>query len=135
MAHERSPRKEEHLLTIACGAIPPDLIESELLGHVKGAFTGAIRDKQGRFAAADGGTILLDEIGDISPLIQLKLLRVLQEKEFEMERTLGFTAVKHQSFVGAGYFDEVQMTVTGGLASTVALHGSTEEAQFEPVLA
>lgn len=59
----------------------------------------------------------------------------LQEKEFEMERTLGFTAVKHQSFVGAGYFDEVQMTVTGGLASTVALHGSTEEAQFEPVLA
>lgn len=59
----------------------------------------------------------------------------LQEKEFEMERTLGFTAVKHQSFVGAGYFDEVQMTVTSGLASTVALHGSTEEAQFEPMLA
>lgn len=59
----------------------------------------------------------------------------LQEKEFELERTLGFTAVKHQSFVGAGYFDEVQMTVTGGLASTAALHGSTEEAQFEPVTA
>ncbi len=59
----------------------------------------------------------------------------LQEKEFELERTMNFSAVKHQSFVGAGYFDEVQMTVTGGLASTVALTGSTEEAQFTPVLA
>lgn len=59
----------------------------------------------------------------------------LQEKEFEMERTMNFSAVKHQSFVGAGYFDEVQMTVTGGLASTAALAGSTEEAQFTPVLA
>lgn len=54
-------------------------MESELFGHVRGAFTGAIKDKQGRFQAADGGTILLDEIGDVSPMIQLKLLRVLQE--------------------------------------------------------
>jgi len=70
-------------VTVNCSALSENLLESELFGHVKGSFTGAIRDTTGRFQTADGGTILLDEIGDISPRIQLKLLRVLQEKEFE----------------------------------------------------
>ena len=66
-----------------CSALPENLLESEFFGHVKGAFTGAVDDKIGRFEAADGGTIFLDEIGDISPMTQLKLLRVLQERQFE----------------------------------------------------
>jgi len=81
--HYSGNRAFKAFTTVNCSALAESLLESELFGHVKGAFTGAIKDKQGRFAAADGGTILLDEIGDISPMIQLKLLRVLQEKEFE----------------------------------------------------
>ncbi|MBN1381253.1 MAG: sigma 54-interacting transcriptional regulator [Deltaproteobacteria bacterium] len=81
--HYGGQRAFKPFVTVNCSALTEGLLESELFGHVRGAFTGAIRDKQGRFQLADGGTILLDEIGDISPLIQLKLLRVLQEKEFE----------------------------------------------------
>ncbi len=81
--HEDSPRTSKALIKVNCSALSENLLESELFGHVKGAFTGAVRDKAGRFELADGGSIFLDEIGDISPLIQLKLLRVLQEKEFE----------------------------------------------------
>lgn len=81
--HHSGSRAFGPLITVNCSALPENLLESELFGHVKGAFTGAIRDVQGRFQAADHGTILLDEIGDISPRIQLKLLRVLEEKEFE----------------------------------------------------
>jgi two-component system, NtrC family, response regulator HydG len=81
--HYSGDRKNKPLIKVNCSALAENLLESELFGHVKGSFTGAIRDKQGRFQAADGGTIMLDEIGDISPRIQLKLLRVLQEKEFE----------------------------------------------------
>lgn len=81
--HYSGNRSFKPFITVSCSALAESLLESELFGHVKGAFTGAIKDKYGRFQAADGGTILLDEIGDISPLIQLKLLRVLQEKEFE----------------------------------------------------
>ena len=81
--HYNGTRAGNPIVTVNCAALSENLLESELFGHVKGAFTGAIRDKKGRFEAADKGTILLDEIGDISPNIQLKLLRVLQEKEFE----------------------------------------------------
>jgi PAS domain S-box-containing protein len=81
--HYSGSRAFKPMVTVNCSALAENLLESELFGHVKGAFTGAERDKQGRFQAADEGTILLDEIGDISPRIQLKLLRVLQEKEFE----------------------------------------------------
>ena len=83
LIHERSPRAQERFVTVGCGAIPPDLIESELFGYVKGAFTGADRDKEGKFAAAGSGTLLLDEI-DVLPLDQqAKLLRVIETTEYE----------------------------------------------------
>jgi transcriptional regulator with GAF, ATPase, and Fis domain len=81
--HERSRRHARPLVRVNCAALPPTLVESELFGHEKGAFTGAVATRQGRFELADGGTIFLDEIGDLSPEIQVKFLRVLQEGEFE----------------------------------------------------
>ena len=81
--HYESPRAANRLVNVSCSALTENLLESELFGHVKGAFTGSVSDKIGRFQMADGGTIFLDEIGSITPMIQLKLLRVLQEKEFE----------------------------------------------------
>jgi DNA-binding NtrC family response regulator len=81
--HRRSARRDKPFVEVACGALPETLLESELFGHVAGAFTGATGDKQGKFLQADGGTIFLDEIGTASPGMQVKLLRVLQEFEFE----------------------------------------------------
>ncbi len=81
--HYSGIRAQKPLVKVNCSALSDFLLESELFGHVKGAFTGAVQDKIGRFEMADGGSILLDEIGEISPAIQLKLLRVIQEKEFE----------------------------------------------------
>jgi formate hydrogenlyase transcriptional activator len=81
--HDQSPRKNRALVKVNCGAISAGLVESELFGHVKGAFTGAISSRDGRFKVADGGTIFLDEVGELPMDTQVKLLRVLQEQEFE----------------------------------------------------
>jgi transcriptional regulator with GAF, ATPase, and Fis domain len=81
--HDRSRRRERMLIRVNCAALPASLIESELFGHERGAFTGAVSMRQGRFELADGGSIFLDEIGDLAPELQAKLLRVLQEGEFE----------------------------------------------------
>ncbi|MDZ7269194.1 MAG: sigma-54 dependent transcriptional regulator [candidate division KSB1 bacterium] len=83
LIYQKSPRAGRPFVKVNCAALPENLLESELFGHVKGAFTGAVKDRQGRFALADGGTIFLDEIAELSPAIQAKLLRVLQNKEFE----------------------------------------------------
>jgi len=90
--HFNSPRKDQKLVSINCGAIPETLLESELFGHVKGAFTGAVQTRIGRFEQANGGTIFLDEIGNMPVSLQVKLLRVLQEREFE--RVGGNSTVK-----------------------------------------
>src|SRR5438105_228561 len=79
--HENSPRKDKPLVTVNCGAIPAELLEAELFGHVKGAFTGASNNRQGRFELAHGGTLFLDEIGDMPLHLQVKILRVLQTRQ------------------------------------------------------
>jgi DNA-binding NtrC family response regulator len=103
--HFNGPRKDEKFVTINCAAIPENLIESELFGHEKGAFTGATGRKLGKFQYADGGTLFLDEIGDVSPTMQVKLLRVLQEKVFtpvganrEVKADVRIIAASHKPF-------------------------------------
>lgn len=81
--HYLSPRRDKAFVSLNCAALPESILESELFGHERGAFTGATQERKGRFELADGGTLFLDEIGDISPAFQAKLLRVLQEREFE----------------------------------------------------
>ncbi len=81
--HYNSPRKDKPLITVNCPSIPDNLLESELFGHIRGAFTGAIKDRKGKFELAEGGSIFLDEIGDLREEVQAKLLRVLQEHEVE----------------------------------------------------
>jgi DNA-binding NtrC family response regulator len=81
--HQNSPRRDKPFIKVACAALPETLLESELFGHEKGSFTGALYARAGRFEMADGGTLFLDEIGDISPPVQIKLLRFLEEREFE----------------------------------------------------
>src|SRR5260370_18385378 len=80
--HRRSQRSAHAFISVNCAAIPPSLIASELFGHEKGAFTGAVQRRQGRFELADGGTIFLDGVGELPPEIQMALLRILQEREF-----------------------------------------------------
>ena len=114
--HQRSPRRDGPFVAINCGAIPADLLESELFGHEKGAFTGALSARKGRFEMAEGGTLLLDEIGDMSLPMQVKLLRVLQERSFERVgggqtircnvRVIAATHRDLESRIGAGQFRE-----------------------------
>jgi two-component system response regulator HydG len=92
--HEMSPRKNKAFIKINCAALPDDILQSELFGHNKGAFTGAINTRKGRFEEADGGTVFLDEIGDLPPAMQVKLLRILQEGTFER---LGDNTPRHSN--------------------------------------
>jgi transcriptional regulator with GAF, ATPase, and Fis domain len=114
--HETSPRASKPFVKVHCAALSPGLLESELFGHVKGAFTGAHRDKVGRFELADGGTLFLDEIGDIDLSLQVKLLRVLQEMVFErvgssepvqvQVRVIAATHQDLEALIGEGRFRE-----------------------------
>lgn len=114
--HYNSPRKDRSFITVNCPSIPENLIESELFGHIRGAFTGALKDRKGKFQLADQGTIFLDEIGDLKEDLQARLLRVLQEKEFERvgesvpinvdARVVAATNKKLQSLVQNGRFRE-----------------------------
>ena len=110
--HERSYRKDKPFVQINCGAIPENLLESELFGHVKGAFTGAVAAKPGKFEIADGGTIFLDEIGDMSHDLQVKLLKVLEESEFE--RVGGCQTIKTNVRIVAATHRDLDAAVENG---------------------
>ncbi|KAF1722426.1 sigma-54 dependent transcriptional regulator [Pseudoxanthomonas wuyuanensis] len=110
--HEQSPRRDGPFVAINCGAIPPDLLESELFGHEKGAFTGALSARKGRFEMAEGGTLLLDEIGDMSLPMQVKLLRVLQERSFE--RVGGNQTIRCNVRVIAATHRNLEERIAGG---------------------
>ena len=110
--HLHSRRKNKHFVPVNCAAIPDDLLESELFGYTKGAFTGAVQNKIGRIQYADGGTLFLDEIGDMKPSLQAKLLRVLQEKEFEPVGGLKATPVDTR-IVAATHCDLEQLVSKG----------------------
>jgi len=110
--HENSYRKDKPFVQINCGAIPENLLESELFGHVKGAFTGAVAAKPGKFEIANGGTIFLDEIGDMSHDLQVKLLKVLEESEFE--RVGGCQTIKTDVRIIAATHRDLDAAVENG---------------------
>jgi len=112
--HYSGPRKGANFVAINCAAIPENLLEDEMFGHVKGAFTGAISNKKGRFAQADNGTIFLDEIGDMPLAMQAKLLRVLQEKRFSpIGGEEGARRVQTLNMVNAEIIDKYQLGNSG----------------------
>ncbi|MBI5590615.1 MAG: sigma-54-dependent Fis family transcriptional regulator [Deltaproteobacteria bacterium] len=110
--HENSYRKDKPFVQINCGAIPENLLESELFGHVKGAFTGAVAAKPGKFEIANGGTIFLDEIGDMSHDLQVKLLKVLEDSEFE--RVGGCQTIKTDVRIIAATHRDLEAAVENG---------------------
>ncbi|RME63308.1 MAG: sigma-54-dependent Fis family transcriptional regulator [Nitrospirae bacterium] len=110
--HYNSSRSENNFVPINCGAIPKDLLESELFGHEKGAFTGAVSTRIGRFELANGGTIFLDEVGELAPELQVKLLRVLQEREFE--RVGGIKTIKVDVRIIAATNKDLESLVESG---------------------
>lgn len=111
--HKNSSRRDGPMVVINCGAIPHELLESELFGHEKGAFTGALRSRIGRFEIADHGTIFLDEIGDMSPDLQVKLLRAIQERRFE--RVGGTTTIEVDIRVISATNKDLQTAMIQGL--------------------
>ena len=111
--HYNSPRADKPFVKVNCGALPESVVESELFGHERGAFTGAIATRKGRFELAHSGTIFLDEIGDLSPTTQIKLLRVLQEKEFE--RVGGSTTQKTDVRIITATNRDLERLITEGV--------------------
>ena len=119
--HKKSKRSEKAFIKVNCGALNENLLESELFGHERGSFTGAVKQKKGRFELADKGTLFLDEIGDVSPAVQIKLLRVLQENEFERVggestiktdvRLISATNQDLSKLMSEGKFREISSTV------------------------
>ena len=110
--HQLSLRKEKPFIAVHCAALTESLLESELFGHERGAFTGAVNTRKGRFELADGGTIFLDEVGEISPSVQVKLLRVIQEKQFE--RVGGARAISVDIRVISATNKDLKMEITAG---------------------
>ena len=109
--HERSSRARGAFIGVNCAAIPETILEAELFGHERGAFTGAVARREGRFAKAAGGTLFLDEIGELSPSVQVKLLRVLQEGEYE---PVGGNTVKADVRIVAATNRDLHAQVTAG---------------------
>ncbi len=130
--HELSPRSDGPFIAVNSGALPDSLLESELFGYQAGAFTGAVRNKPGRFALADGGTLFLDEIGEISPALQVRLLRVLQEKTFE---PLGATRSRHVDVrvIAATNRDLVQMMSRGEFRQDLYYRIKVVELELPPL--
>jgi two-component system response regulator HydG len=137
--HAASPRRDRPLIKISCAALPDTLLESELFGYEKGAFTGAGGRKEGRFELANGGTLFLDEIGEISPAVQVKLLRVLQDGRFErlgstrrLKPTCGSSRLQTRTFSRRSpHTDSVRTSITGSTLSTSIFRlYATAEATF-----
>src|SRR5690606_28277144 len=110
--HTQSARANKPFIALNCAALPESLLEAELFGHEKGAFTGATARRQGRFELADGGTLFLDELGEMSPQVQVKLLRVLQEGEFE--RVGGTQTIRVDTRIVAATNKDLRAEVEGG---------------------
>lgn len=130
--HNHSSRKDHNFVPVNCAAIPDDLLESELFGYTKGAFTGAATNKTGRIQYADGGTLFLDEIGDMKPTLQAKLLRVLQEKEFEPVGGLKATPVDIR-VVAATHCDLEQLVSEGTFREDLYYRLSVIPLQIPPL--
>ena len=130
--HRHSSRRDKHFVPVNCAAIPDDLLESELFGYTKGAFTGAANNKIGRIQHADGGTLFLDEIGDMKPTLQAKLLRVLQEKEFEPVGALKATPVDIR-VVAATHCDLEQLVSEGTFREDLYYRLSVIPLQIPPL--